>query len=184
MRAPRFVGTVLSLQQFWFWGQDVRLDDNLLLKRGFKKSGQTQKWPTRYTLQEDGRTIRLWSFGLQYGTPEGSVVLHRQDFAPRVDRRRQTPPESVQWPWHLESYMADLPALDPRQHGLVAEALEWIAEYEDWIARVAGRDHRVRCLRAWHSARVVPAHRMADAWRRMAADIRARCAEQEPLVIQ
>lgn len=136
--STRRLGELLIEQQMWCWGCDVRRPDgNLLLAYGFRKRlAPVSNLPSAYSVGVVlDRALTLWGWGLWLAAPElGTLLIRRSRF--RVAYRSDVILEPVVW------RPVDLPAMDkPRTveqlrqaQALIAEAAEWIADYERWVA--------------------------------------------------
>ena len=156
-------GRTLLHQQCWLWGQDVRYPEgNLLLRHGFdrKRPPAEITASTQYLLQLDERLIvRLWGFGLAYGTREDQIYINRYEFRPRVlcnDADRWEPPAG-----DLPS-SADTIALEA--------AVRWIGRYEGRIEQDQGRRYRSTLLLQW-KRRSKCGQSLEECWRRLAEDL-------------
>jgi hypothetical protein len=113
----------------------------------------------------------LWGFGVFFGDAAGGgLFLKRYKWTPRLTAR-PLPPWGLWHPGYLP------PARDPESpderrwlQALYTDALQWIASYEQWVARRFGREYRRRCVAGWARA-LTPADAMAAAWNALA------CAE-------
>lgn len=163
-------------QQIWCWGQDILSSKgNLLVRHGFqrteKPAGSNFASLYRLELPPESRVI-LRGFGVFFGDNRwGGVFLRRFDFKPQL-----TPSSDFSRPpWSVE----DLPPLvSPRedrvrdcQH-LLLELINWIHQYESWIAEQVGLDYRAETLLPWSEKNdSVPPEQMADAWRMLGAAV-------------
>ncbi|MBM97802.1 MAG: hypothetical protein CMJ77_01655 [Planctomycetaceae bacterium] len=163
-------------QQIWCWGQDILSSKgDLLVQHGFlrteKPAGSNFASLYRLELSPESRVI-LRGFGVFFGDNRwGGVFLRRFVFKPQL-----TPSSDCSRPpWSVE----DLPPLvSPRedrvrdcQH-LLLELIDWIHQYESWIAEQAGLDYRAETLLPWSEKNdSVPPEQMADAWQMLGAAV-------------
>ncbi|MEM6330532.1 MAG: hypothetical protein AAF790_09810, partial [Planctomycetota bacterium] len=168
-------GVDLLGQQIWCWGQDVaRAEGNWLVEVGFRRTqapADQEKCISLYTLElPEGRRVVLRGFGVFYGCDGlGGVFLPRYEFRPRYLPRASLPRP----PWTD----ADLPKLGPPADSqreacaaLTAGVLDWIASYEEDVARRLGVAYREATLQRWNNGRrrTLPATDMPPAWRSLA----------------
>jgi hypothetical protein len=156
-------GRALLHQQCWLWGQDIRGEKgNLLLAYGFqrKRPPAEMNASTQYSLQLDATLIvRLWGFGIAYGTCDEQAYLNRYDFRPRLllkDADRWEPPASP---------------LDYAPDTILLEAaVRWLAWYERRVVEEHGEAYRQRLLLQWTGHRDI---RMstAEAWSQLADNL-------------
>jgi hypothetical protein len=169
-------GRALLHQQCWLWGQDVRrTQGNILIQYGFDRirPPHTVCGSNQYTLRfEKGRQIRLWGFGMFYGTRERGIYINRFEFLPRLARMRGDvwqPDEMNESKFLSGTFM-------------LRAALRWIAEYEEWVLRVYGATYRNSCLAGWEHAEPQLA-RVHESWIQLAGNIErfARTRENRSL---
>ncbi len=164
-------GMNLLSQQIWCWGQDIEHPSgNLLVQHGFQRYEKPQgsRLPSLYRLDiSPTARIILRGFGVFYGDDRwGGLFLRRYRSSLQL-----TPAAELARPaWKSE----DLPQLvEPElselawSQRLLLELIEWIRQYEVWIAETQGITYRREALQPWNSKaiRVVPAEAMASAWR-------------------
>jgi hypothetical protein len=168
------LGTALLHQQLWCWGYDIRWPaGNVLHRYGFssQRPPDDVRGSTAYTLcRDDGRSIGLWGFGLlSVQTGAGSLFLQRYGFVPRLATFSDALPPA--WaPEHLSMFRI------PRTleegllaRSLLADALNWVSRYEQWVQENYGCDYRRECLAAWQQT-VVPAEKVVDTWKHLSRD--------------
>ena len=171
MNAHRRKGRELLHRQCWNWGRDiVRPEGNLLLEAGFLRErpprGETGSSCYRLT-RPGGDILRLWGFGLLYGTPEqGGVYLNRYEFQPVW-----LPPEMGRKPiWRPGMIPADGSPPRPRLPvELTVAACRRVADYEEWVLARCGLEYRRAVLREWRRASDrLPPQAVPQAWRELA----------------
>lgn len=158
-------GRALLNQQCWLWGQDIRREDgNLLLQYGFERTRPPEgvSGSTQYTLQlASDRCVRLWGFGIYFGGKTG-IYLNRYEFITRSATLADT--------WQSADSMKRLPRCS--RMDLIAEAADWIAQYETWVLRQAGLAYRSRALSKWEAAVSVPSC-VALSWQSLSRRVKA-----------
>ncbi len=162
---------VLLSQQVWCWGRDILHDrGNWLIEYGFErltKPDQGRGCPSIYRLAlPEERSVLLRGFGVLYTDARlGGVFLPRYNFVPRF----RPDPTAKELPWTPD----DLPDLcEPSRHQraacgrLIAQCIEWIAQYEVQTIEQLGIRHRVETLKEWDDGtrEVIPGKVMAKAW--------------------
>lgn len=173
-------GPAMLNQQCWCWGCDIRRPEgNLLVQYGFSRErvpeGVLGSSTYRVCLPE-ARVVTMWGFGLWYGDgAQGGLYLPRVAWQPQL-----TTDIAPLWPvWQ----MTQLPPMaEPtttaeweRATRLLAGAMAWIADYEQWVITIAGLEYRRHCLQTWRK-RTLEAERFAPTWRRLAQ----RCSDYKP----
>lgn len=149
-------GTRLLNQQFWLWGQDIRREDNLLLRYGFSRTrppGDVQGGRC-YALKIDARrVVVLWGFGIFYGDRDhGGIYLSRFRLAPLLAKSGK-PPTRVWAPRDLPPLRSPDDDRDWSSARLLLDAvLRWISAYEAWVLAEMGGDYRQLCLACWPRA--------------------------------
>ena len=167
-------GQQLLHRQCWNWGRDiVRPEGNLLLEAGYlrQRPPEGEAGSSCYTLTlPDGGRLRLWGFGILYGTPQkGGVYLNRYRFRPVW-----LPAELIQRPiWR--------PDMIPTRHkspslripvDLTVAAIRRIADYEAWVLAQCGLEYRRAVLRQWNRpSGPPPPETLPQAWRTLADEI-------------
>jgi hypothetical protein len=125
---------------------------------------------------EPGRQVVLWGFGFFYGdAARGGLYLARFDFDPFRSSQSDLPKAL----WSPEQ----LPKLQTAQNieqrlflsGLLFDALNWIADYEQWALETLALDYRKQCAASWHK-KIIPAEEVPAAWRRLAEQCQASYA--------
>ena len=163
-------------QQIWCWGRDIEgSEGNLLVQHGFqrieKPTGSSAASLYRLDLSPTSRVI-LRGFGLFCGDDRwGGVFLRRFDFKPQF-----TPAADLSRPPWL---VADLPPLVSPRAGqvpccqrLLLTLIDWVHQYEVWIAERAGIDYRAETLLDWNGKDgSVPPEQMTYAWRMLGAAV-------------
>ena len=158
-------------QQIWCWGRDIECSSgNWLVQYGLERVEKpaVSKAASLYRLDLSPTSrVILRGFGVFYGDDRwGGLFLRRFDFAPQL-----TPePDLSRTPWSVE----DLPPLvlpsanqvTCCQH-LLLKVIEWIRQYEVWIAEQVGIAYRSETMLDWNAKHgtVVPAEQIAVAWR-------------------
>ncbi len=159
-------GAALLHQQCWLWGQDIKCaEGNLLLQYGFDRLRPPADvvGSTQYTLLLPcGNRVRLWGFGLSFGTADG-LYLNRFDFTPRAARASDL--------WQGPQEMAGLPRSADLSR--LSAMLEWISRYEAWIAASQGASYRRTTLAGW-KLRVSTPTLLARSWSDLAHDLEHR----------
>ena len=174
-------GRQLLHQQCWLWGQDVRRPEgNLLLAYGFNRlrAPDGSAASTQYTLQiplehgsntakpsiaflrEPCMLVRLWGFGIFFGTEEEGIFLNRYEFAPRS--------AAAEARFFQASEMAVLERA--RCLRVLPGALHWISSYESWVQENYGAEYRKRCMREWKK-RSLPCDELPRRWRELGDDV-------------
>jgi hypothetical protein len=128
-------------QQMWFWGQDARHGDNLLVRYGFEHFRSSAQGSSRYRLAWRGATIELHSFcaGLyRPGTP-GFLFIRGRNEAFRYEGAEPPDPECfcrapLAIPEHTNARDPFFAAL-----GLF---LDWAEHYEVWLEALVGPRYR------------------------------------------
>ena len=158
-------------QQIWCWGRDIECSDgNLLVRHGLQRverpAGSDAASLYRLDLSPSLRVI-LRGFGVFCGDDRwGGVFLRRFDFAPQLAPE----PDLSRPPWSVQ----DLPPLvSPRAdqvpccQRLLLTLIDWIRQYEVWIAKQVGIAYRTETLLDWNTKHgtVVPAEEISFAWR-------------------
>lgn len=137
--------------QCWLWGQDIRrAEGNLLVVFGLRR----RRWEkpddhaTYYRGEVRQSTVILWSGGMLYADPSGSVALPRGRMEPRllpgthVDDEHSDPRGLASRPTSTA-----LPLNNPR----AINVFRWLRDYEAWVQREAG-GWRAECARRWDEA--------------------------------
>lgn len=164
-------GSRLLNQQFWLWGQDIRREDNVLLRHGFTRArppGNVQGGRC-YTLRIDARrTVVLWGFGIHFGDGDrGGIYLSRFRLAPLLGKSGE-PPVDVWAPADLPVFTCPGDDRDwARARPLLDATLRWIGAYEEWVLAEMGPEYRRTCLASWPRV-VCPATEGAARWLRLA----------------
>jgi hypothetical protein len=160
-------GTKLFTQQCWNWGCDVRRQaGNLLRAYGFRHQQRptTEAGSSSYTLAPAADVqLRLWSFGLVWHTPAGSLFLDRYRFAPRLLRMAELPPAV----WRPEQLLHRLGAEADRAliADLLGATIRAIVDYEQWVFTQYGYPYRYDCLMQWsRRALALPVEALAPSW--------------------
>ncbi len=158
-------------QQIWCWGRDIECaESNLLVQYGFqrleKPASRQASSLYRLDLSPTSRVI-LRGFGVFCGDDQwGGLFLRRFDFAPQL-----TPGPDLPRPaWSLEDFP---PLVQPRAdqvpccQRLLLMLIEWIRQYEVWIAERVGIAYRSETLLDWNAKHgtAVPAEEITFAWR-------------------
>lgn len=164
-------------QQLWCWGRDIECSDgNLLVQHGFRRikkpAGDKGSSLYRLDLSPTSRAI-LRGFGVFFGDDScGGMFLRRFDFAPQLTPK----PDLSRPPWSVE----DLPPLVsphshdvPRCQRLLLKLVDWIRQYEVWIAERHGIAYRSETLTKWNAKHksAVPAEEIAFAWRMLGVEV-------------
>ena len=153
----RQLGEKLLNHQCRFFGRDIfHSSGNLLIGYGFERFGypENQKGRNCYPINLDERSeLVVWGFGMFLGNDEfGGIFIKRFDFSPKILRQSR-----------LELPIPQSEKLPPSRRPLTAKEKEtalkmtlrivdWIAEYELWIAENCGENWRRKCLADWNKA--------------------------------
>lgn len=165
------LATMLFNQQHWCWGQDIRCETgNLLVRYGFDRTPNVidSAGSSLYRLEKScGTRVILRGFGAFYGNNQlGGLFVPRHSFRPMLTPMADTPIPiwttdeipALRWPaddefgnwWHL-----------------TLDLIDWIRDYESWVANEVGTSYRQQSLEPW--ARKKPlaasAESMASMWR-------------------
>lgn len=164
----RRFGEKLIGQQLWCWGCDIqRSDDNLLMRFGFERhrdSGTSER-STCYRLDRDQMHVSLWGFGMFFGFRDlGGLYFGRFDFHPTW-----APIESlslaIHWPDQLPIFARPRGESQwQRARKIWSRSLLWVAEYESWVCKTVGPEHRHDCVDRWLRP-FVRGEKMSAAWR-------------------
>lgn len=165
------LATILFDQQIWCWGTDIeQASGNLLVKYGFQRIEKPVDRSAvslyRWSPSQSTRIV-LRGFGVFCGIDrQGGVFVSRERFVPRL-----TPASDFERPaWCRD----DLPPLSrPKRHdvrrcqSLLLTMIDAIVDYELWVARVCGIEHRRDSLKRWseHRKLVVDANKIVSVWR-------------------
>ena len=168
--SPQFAASLLN-QQIWCWGRDIECTEgNLPVRHGFqrieKPKGCDASSLYRLNLSPTSRVI-LRGFGVFCGDDRwGGVFLRRFGFVPQF-----TPESDLLRPaWSLEDLpQLALPSKDQMSdcRHLLLTLVDWIRQYEVWIAESVGIAYRRETLRTWNAKHdvLVRAEEMSAAWR-------------------
>ncbi len=162
-------------QQIWCWGRDIdHADGNLLVRFGFqrieKPGGSEAASIYRLELSATARIV-LRGFGVFCGADDlGGLFVRRYGFQPQ-----RTPEADLFEPvWSAQ----DLPPLakshpDGSSKKLLLTLVDWVRQYEIWIADSVGLAYRHESLVPWDTKHgtVIPAGSMATAWGTLGADV-------------
>ncbi|XXF75606.1 hypothetical protein P2318_21405 [Myxococcaceae bacterium GXIMD 01537] len=160
----------------WLLGRDVRHGDNLLLRRGFSRHGRAegQDGTSAYSLAlEGGGALTLWGFGALLRAWGAAHFIPRDGLVPRLVEESR-----VAWPvFQAAGLGSPREPVTPRERGAARAALaalaDWLAEHEEWVGEVAGREYRRECVEARRKAPPVRVEALPAAWRRWASHVRA-----------
>ena len=164
-------------QQIWCWGRDIEcVDGNLLVQHGFQRINKPASSDAaslyRLELSPTARII-LRGFGVYCGDERwGGLFLRRFKFIPQL-----TPePDLVRPAWSVEDLpLLELPRADQLEccQRLLLMLIDWIREYEVWIAERVGIAYRQDTLLDWQPQNdtVVPGEEMAVAWRMLSEEV-------------
>lgn len=158
-------------QQIWCWGQDIEyFDCNLLVQYGFRRIENLEKSNSaslyRLDIAQTARII-LRGFGVFYGDCRwGGLFLRRFEFTPKLTPQ----PDLEQPPWSVGDLpLLVSPSVDQLSHChlLLLTLMDWIREYEVWIANRVGIEYRQKTLIDWkpEGEEVVAGEEMSVAWR-------------------
>ena len=166
-------------QQIWCWGRDIECaEGNLLMKFGLQRIEKPVESEAgslyRFEISPTSRII-LRGFGVFHGDDRlGGLFIRRYDFSPML-----TPePDLTRPAWSID----DLPSLiSPSSdqitncRRLLLTLIDWIREYEEWIAHHMGVNYRQDSLLKWSQKHtvVVPAEEMSAAWSLLGTAINA-----------
>jgi len=182
---------MLFNQQLWCWGRDIQCETgNLLVRYGFQRTlnAINPDCASLYRLDlAGGARIILRGFGAFYGNDQfGGLFIQRYRFRPMLTPTADAPMSL----WTVDH----IPALRwPKEDDvtcwwrLTLDLIDWIRDYESWIANEIGTAYREQTLEPW--ARKKPlaasAESMASMWRwigiRFAANPWATVAENKRL---
>lgn len=164
-------------QQIWCWGRDIECaEGNLLTQYGFQRIERPAGSPSasiyRLELPSSARII-LRGFGVFYGDDRwGGLFVRRFNFKPQL-----TPQPDLSDSVWLQD---DLPPLSdvtsdqvPYCEHLLLDLIDWIRNYEVWIAEQFGIAYRIQTLLDWKAKHgsIVLAEEMAVAWRLLALSL-------------
>jgi hypothetical protein len=165
----------LMNQQLWCWGRDVEFaDGNLLMQIGCqrieKPSGSQSASVYRFALSPTARIV-LRGFGVFCGDDRwGGLFVPRFEFTPQLTPK----PDLEEPPWSLEHLP---PRVAPGKgqvrycQQLLLLLIDWIRQYEVWIADEIGIAYRRETLQPWEAKHepntVVAAEAMAASWREL-----------------
>jgi hypothetical protein len=149
------------------------MEGNLLLDYGFERmrAPDAAANSSQYTLALNKNDfVRLWGFGLFYGSEHGGIYINRYDFTPRLASATQNG-------WQSIDEMRALPAA--ADTFLLERAMWWIAEYEHWVLSNYGKSYRSACLAGWSKCGL-PESGLPSAWITLAREL-ALCSEQSAI---
>jgi hypothetical protein len=169
-RAAELASTLFN-QQLWCWGQDIKCDTgNLLVRYGFKRipNAANPDSTSLYRLDTaSGAQVILRGFGVFYGSKHaGGLFVQRYSFRPMLvsDSDAHT---SI---WTIDHIPALRWPMDDEVGcwwRLTLDLIDWIRDYESWVANEIGTAYRKQTLEPW--ARKKPlaasAESMASMWR-------------------
>jgi len=165
------LASMLFNQQHWCWGQDIRCDTgNLLIRYGFVRTPNQidSKGASLYRLDRTcGTHVILRGFGMFYGNNQlGGIFIPRYSFRPML-----TPAADTPTPLWTTDQIPKLrwPTDDEAEHWwrLTMDLIDWIRDYESWVAKVVGTAYRQKTLEPWACKKPLAAgaESMASTWR-------------------
>ena len=104
--------------------------------------------------------VRLWGFGIFFGTEEEGIFLNRYAFVPRSAAAEER--------FFQASEMAGLERA--RCLRVLPDALYWISNYESWVEQNYGAEYRKRCMIDWKK-RSLPCSELPRRWRELGDDV-------------
>lgn len=160
----------------WLLGRDVRHGDNLLLRRGLTRERlpEGREGTSAYSVVlEGGAGLTLWGFGALLHAWGESVFVSREGFSPRL-----VDASAVAWPvFQAAGLGAVREPCTPREaavaRGAACVLMEWLAGHEEWVVAMEGLAYRRECMAERRKAPPVPVEALPEAWRRLAARVRA-----------
>lgn len=173
------IATPLLHQQMWCWGYDVRRTrGNLLVAFGAeKRPSPNARYHSAYTFEAGNHAVlNLWGWGIWLAQPQwGSLFISRSRFRVRYSsevifmpdawRARDLPP--------MTGVCAEIEA--GYAYKLLAAALNWIGNYEQWLWDQVELDYREQVLKAWPQRKRykggIPAAEMPARWFELAEQI-------------
>ena len=163
-------------QQIWCWGRDIECaSGNWLVEYGFerteKPAGSKAASLYRLELAPNSRIV-LRGFGIFCGDDRwGGMFLPRFEFDPMF-----TPAADLLQPAWSTDHLP--PLFKPQQSErscciwLLLMLIDWICDYETWIANQVGLEYRAETLREWQvKQEPVPAEQMCAAWRMLSVAV-------------
>jgi hypothetical protein len=159
-RLPKVVekqGAALLDQQMWCWGCDVRRQaGNLLLAYGGeRRPSPDPRYHSAYSYGLCAEcTLTLWGWGVWMAREgRGSLFVSRSQFRVSYTSEVHRYPQA----WQADDLPiirqpAD-PAAQTNTRCLLAEALNWIGEYEHWLACHTEPAYRETVIAAWPQRR-------------------------------
>ncbi|MEM7315311.1 MAG: hypothetical protein AAF497_19395 [Planctomycetota bacterium] len=179
VEAERMRNDAASLlnQQAWCWGRDVESKGNLLIRYGFerieKPAGSKAASIYQIDLSSTSRLV-LRGFGVFFGDDRlGGLYVPRFEFLPQL-----TPNAILSQPaWSTDDLPPRCsPGSDQLENWqqLLLTLVNWITQYEEWIAKSAGESYRRELLIDWNpkTGRVFDGDSMSAAWESVAKSIR------------
>lgn len=175
MRPPEHraaeLASMLFNQQLWCWGQDIQCDTgNLLVRYGFERipNAINPDGASLYRLDNAcGTHVILRGFGVFYGSKQfGGLFVPRYSFRPMLAPTAD-PATSL---WTIDH----IPAVRwPKGDEvgcwwrLTLDLIDWIRDYESWVANEIGTAYREQTLEPWARKKplAAPAESMASMWR-------------------
>lgn len=165
------VAAMLFNQQHWCWGQDILCDyGNLLVRYGFDRTPNAidSAGASLYRLEiPGGIRVIVRGFGVFYGNNQlGGIFIPRYSFCPMLTKTADTPlplwttdniPD-LRWPADAEF---------ANWWRLTLDLVDWIREYENWVATELGTSYRQETLVPWAIKKplAASAESMASMWR-------------------
>lgn len=146
----------LMHHQCWLFGRDIfHPQGNLLIRYGFERFGKppNETGSNCYRLRRaDKSEINLWGWGVFYGQGKDGIFIKRYEFCPRlfsvghlkipVFKSENLPPSRLP----REDFQIKA------ARSLTLGFIEWVLNYEDWVAKTCGKTWRQKCLREWSNA--------------------------------
>lgn len=160
-------------QQMWLFGQDIVCPKgNLLYRHQFSHQRPETRGGSMYTLQEEGRQIVLWGWGIWYGkTGIGAIFVNRFRARPRFSAESHlTQPIHVETALPPLQYRARTKAQAEVVRQMWAELLLWLAKYEAWVLNEFGPTWRKAALKPFPHActKLSDVDRLTSEWQALA----------------
>lgn len=166
----------LADQQFWCFGKDIEHPrGNLLRRYGLSRQGPPPdtEYASIYRAELSAtRRIVLRGFGVFYGDDSRGGIFLQRVGVPRITAAT----DLRQPPWMI----TDLPEMRAPGPGdlddvrwLMLDLIDWVRDYEVWVARQCGVAYRHAVVDGWRRMErpVIEADRIARSWRLMSLAI-------------
>jgi hypothetical protein len=159
-------------QQMWCWGCDARrAEGNLLMVYGAeKRPSPSTRYHSAYMFQaSNAAVLTLWSWGIWVSHPDwGSLFVSRSRFRVRYTSEVIQTPDA--WRSRDLPYMSGARDETEARYAdiLLATALEWMGNYEQWLCNHMGPEYRERIVDNWPQRKQhkggIPAAEMSTYW--------------------